>query len=114
MKQHMRILALVLAAILWSSLLPVAVAESYTGTINTDKVFFRMKASTEAGYYCKLEKKTKVTVTGVLFQPKPFAAGAREPVIVGLTVSRFTVTELFGPLLPSASVSATCRLVATS
>ena len=65
MKQHMRILALVLAAILWSSLLPVAVAESYTGTINTDKVFFRMKASTEAGYYCKLEKKTKVTVTGV-------------------------------------------------
>ena len=65
MKQHMRILALVLAAILWSSLLPVAVAESYTGTINTDKVFFRRKASTEAGYYCKLEKKTKVTVTGV-------------------------------------------------
>lgn len=65
MKQHMRILALVLAAILWSSLLPVAVAESYTGTINTDKVFFRMKASTEAGYYCKLEKKTQVTVTGV-------------------------------------------------
>lgn len=68
MNKHLRRACLLLAMVLLGALLPSALAAetaTYTGTINADKVFFRMKASTEAGYYCKLAKKTKVTVTGV-------------------------------------------------
>ena len=40
-------------------------AASYTGTINDDKVFFRMKPSTSADYHGRLNKGTQVTVTGI-------------------------------------------------
>ena len=45
-------------------MLPTALAASYTGTINADKVFFRLRPSTSAVYYYQLSKGTKVTVTG--------------------------------------------------
>ncbi len=61
-----RFTALVMAVILAISLLPTAVASTtYTGTINEDKVFFRMGPGTNYDYYDKLSKGTKVTVTGV-------------------------------------------------
>lgn len=43
--------------------IPFALAAS-TGTVNTDKVFFRVKPNTKADYYCLLKKGTAVTVTG--------------------------------------------------
>src|SRR5215204_3960652 len=43
-------------------------------------------------------------VTSVLFQPFVFAAGVREPVIVGAPLSSLTVTEPF-PTFPSLSVA---------
>lgn len=58
--------AVVLLAALLFSVLPEAMAaSSYTGTINADKVFFRVNASTSSVYHCQLSKGTKVTVTGV-------------------------------------------------
>ena len=57
--------AVLLLMTLLLSIVPEALAASYTGTINTDKVFFRLYASTEYGYHCQLSKGTKVTVTGV-------------------------------------------------
>ena len=58
-------IAAVLLIVLMVSMIPEAMAASYTGTINADKVFFRKKASTSADYFCYLNKGTKVTVTGV-------------------------------------------------
>jgi hypothetical protein len=49
-------------------------------------------------------EQVKETVTSLLFQPLPFAAGLRAPVIVGADLSSFTVTEPF-PTLPSRSVA---------
>ncbi|MBR4537839.1 MAG: peptidoglycan-binding protein [Clostridia bacterium] len=46
------------------TLIPEAMAASYTGTVNADKVFFRINASTSSAYYYQLNKGTKVTVTG--------------------------------------------------
>ncbi len=57
--------AAVLVIVLLISMIPEAMAASYTGTINSDKVFFRKKASTSATYYGYLNRGTKVTVTGV-------------------------------------------------
>ena len=57
--------ALVLALVLCLSIFSAAYAASYTGTINEDKVFFRMKPSTSADYHGRLSKGTQVTVTGV-------------------------------------------------
>ena len=51
--------------VLLVTMIPEAMAASYTGTINSDKVFFRKKASTSATYYGYLNRGTKVTVTGV-------------------------------------------------
>ena len=66
MQQLKRGLAAVLLITLVFSMLPEALAAtSYTGTINTDKVFFRLYASTNSVYHCQLSKGTKVTVTGV-------------------------------------------------
>ena len=53
-----------LAITLLISMVPEALAASYTGTINEDKVFFRMKPNTSSDYYTQLKKGTKVTVTG--------------------------------------------------
>ena len=64
MKKTQRSIAWILILISLCALLPVSYAASYSGTINTDKVFFRKKASTSSGYYCLLKKNTKVTVTG--------------------------------------------------
>lgn len=55
----------VLMVVLLVTMIPEAMAASYTGTINADKVFFRMRANTNADYYCFLNKGTKVTVSGV-------------------------------------------------
>ena len=57
--------ALVLALVLCLSIFSAAYAASYTGTINEDKVFFRMKPNTSADYHGRLSKGTQVTVTGV-------------------------------------------------
>ena len=40
-------------------------AETYTGTINKDKVFLRMGANTSSGYYDKLDRGDKVTLLGI-------------------------------------------------
>ena len=64
MKTMRRPIALLLAVILLSALIPAAQAASYTGTINADKVFFRSKANTDSMYYAQLNKGAKVTVTG--------------------------------------------------
>jgi hypothetical protein len=45
-----------------------------------------------------------VTVTGVLFQPAAFAAGAAVAVMLGGTVSRFTTTVAVA-VLPAISVA---------
>ena len=59
-----RTVALLLAIALLISMMPEALAASYTGTINEDKVFFRMKPNTSSDYHTLLKKGTKVTVTG--------------------------------------------------
>src|SRR5688572_8198462 len=41
----------------------------------------------------------KVTITSVLFQPKPFAAGRREPEIVGFTLSMLIADSVADALL---------------
>ena len=63
MKTAQRSVALCLIFVIFCSLLPSALAAS-TGTINTDKVFFRVKPNTKADYYSLLKKGTAVTVTG--------------------------------------------------
>lgn len=42
--------------------LPALAAEAITGTVNADKVFFRMKANTDSEYYGQLNKGTKVAL----------------------------------------------------
>ena len=64
MKGFQRGTALLLTVVLFMALLPTAWAASYTGTVNEDDVFFRMKPSTDALFHCRLAKNTKVTVTG--------------------------------------------------
>ena len=56
--------ALLLAVLLCVSLIPTALGENYTGTVNEDKVFFRTQPNTDCVYYCQLAKGTKVKVTG--------------------------------------------------
>ena len=65
MKPFQRILAMLLMISIFISMIPTALAASYTGTVNTDDVFFRMKANTNCGFHCRLDKNTKVTVTGI-------------------------------------------------
>ena len=66
MKTVRRSIAFILIAVLLAGMVPQALAAaSYTGTINADKVFFRLRPSTSAVYYYQLKKGTKVTVTGV-------------------------------------------------
>ena len=65
MRTSQRGVALILTIILFVSMLPSALAASYTGTINEDKVFFRLHPNTNSVYHCFLNKGTKVTVTGV-------------------------------------------------
>ncbi len=55
--------ALCLAVMLGLSLSSFA-AEALTGTVNADKVFFRMKANTDSEYYAKLSKGAKVALLG--------------------------------------------------
>ena len=65
MKPFQRMLAMLLMFTIFCSLMPAALAASYTGTVNTDDVFFRMKANTNCGFHCRLDKNDKVTVTGI-------------------------------------------------
>ena len=63
-----RMLSLLLCAVLLLSVFPqtvFAAEKTYTGTITTDKVFFRKNASTSAGYYCRLNKGDKVEVSAI-------------------------------------------------
>ena len=64
MKMMRKGAALLLAVILLVSMLPQALAASYTGTVNADKVFFRLRPNTNSTYYTQLNSGTKVTVTG--------------------------------------------------
>ena len=63
MKAFHRSFALALAVMLICLMIPSAFAAS-TGTVNTDKVFFRVKASTSSDYHALLKKGTVVTITG--------------------------------------------------
>ena len=65
MRTMKRGVAAVLLVVLLIGMMPEALAASYTGTINADKVFFRLNANTNSVYHCQLAKGTKVTVTGV-------------------------------------------------
>jgi peptidoglycan hydrolase-like protein with peptidoglycan-binding domain len=60
-------LVLLLGLIIFTALFAfnAGAAQSYTGTINTDKVFFRMKANTSCGYHAVLKKGEKVAVLEV-------------------------------------------------
>ena len=64
MKKLQRAVAILLVIASFAVLMPVSLAASYTGTVNSDKVFFRTKASTNSGYHALLKKGTGVTVTG--------------------------------------------------
>lgn len=64
MRSTKRAVSLLLILVLLIGLMPTALAAFYTGTINADKVFFRMKPNTNADYFGFLSKGTKVTVTG--------------------------------------------------
>ena len=64
MSKSRRGIAFLLAVMLFIASLPVALAANSTGTINTDKVFFRSQPKTDAVYYSMLKKGDKVTVTG--------------------------------------------------
>ena len=60
-KLYDRTVALLLAIVLLISMMPEALAASYAGTINEDKVFFRMKPNTSSDYYTLLKKGTSVS-----------------------------------------------------
>lgn len=60
-----RVIAFLLSLLLFLSLLPAALAATYSGTINENSVFFRTKPNTSSAFYSRLNKGTKVTVTGV-------------------------------------------------
>ncbi|MGI6726482.1 MAG: peptidoglycan-binding protein [Christensenellales bacterium] len=61
-----RATALIAVVVLLGAFAPAALAaESYTGTVNKDKVFFRSRADTDSVYYAVLNKGTKVTILGV-------------------------------------------------
>ena len=58
--------ALLLALCLCAGMIPMALAaSSYPGTVNEDKVFFRLYPNSNSVYHYQLKKGTKVTVTGV-------------------------------------------------
>ena len=63
MKRAYRVLALLIVLFAVLEAFPAAQA-AQTGVINTDKVFFRMKASTSSAYYALLSKGASVSVTG--------------------------------------------------
>lgn len=67
MRLMRRLAACLLAVTLLCGIAPGALAadKTYTGTISKDKVFFRIKASTSGGYYCKLNQGVKVEVSAV-------------------------------------------------
>ncbi len=56
-----RLCLLVLSAVLCLLTLS-GLAETFVGTINADKVLFRMQANTNCGYYDRLDKGTKITL----------------------------------------------------
>ncbi|MBE5787440.1 MAG: hypothetical protein E7324_07875 [Clostridiales bacterium] len=59
-----RALVFLTTLILLIGMIPTALAASYTGTVNEDDVFFRMKPNTNCMFHCRLDKGDKVTVTG--------------------------------------------------
>ena len=65
MKSTRKIFCVLLLIAYICSLASIAQAAEYKGTINTDDVFFRARPSTDAVYYWRLKKDTKITVTGV-------------------------------------------------
>src|SRR5437667_177571 len=82
--------------------LPVLVTEAFcTSAVNVcpATVFVSRPDST-----APVSAQVKFTVTSVLFQPLPLAAGVRPPVIAGLVLSIFTVTLAVALVLPALSV----------
>lgn len=61
-----RFFALLLAVLALQSLAayPVSAAESFEGTVTADKVFLRVKASTDCDFYDQLNTGTKVSILG--------------------------------------------------
>lgn len=75
MRNHMyikgRLLAFIALAILMMSLAGGAMAAALTGTVNADKVFFRMQPNTDSEFYARLGKGAKValvTTKGEFYQ----------------------------------------------
>ena len=66
-----------------------------------------VRESVDAGEQSAMPESASVhandTTTSLLFQPKPFAAGVREPSIVGLTRSILTSIEFAFSALPALS-----------
>ena len=59
-----KIVAMLCLALILSLNLPAMAAEAITGTVNADKVFFRMQPETDSEYHAKLDKGTKVALLG--------------------------------------------------
>ncbi|NLM86758.1 MAG: SH3 domain-containing protein [Clostridiales bacterium] len=65
-KNLRRCLIVTLVAVTLLSLSPrTSLAETYTGTLNKDKVFFRARPNTDSIFYDQLDKGTKVTLLGI-------------------------------------------------
>ena len=61
-KQFLRILVCFLVLLLLQGVAAASAAESYPGKVNTDKVFFRMKANTNCDYHAVLKKGETIAV----------------------------------------------------
>lgn len=57
-----QIISVLCIALMTSIYLPAYASEALTGSVNADKVFFRMKPDTDSDYYAKLDKGTKVAL----------------------------------------------------
>ncbi|MDO5022054.1 MAG: peptidoglycan-binding protein [Eubacteriales bacterium] len=62
-KRFVTLLSIVILMV--SAVFTAYAAESYTGKINTDKVFFRMQSNTNCGYHAVLKKGDKVAILGI-------------------------------------------------
>src|SRR5438477_322564 len=89
-----------LPALSWQ--LPVLVTEAFcTSAVNVCPATLLVSRPDSTA---PVSAQVKFTVTSVLFQPLPLAAGVRPPVIAGLVLSIFTVTLAIALVLPALSV----------
>src|SRR3989442_14725881 len=85
-----------------STQLPVLVTEAFcTSAVNVCPATLLVSTPDSTA---PVSAQVKFTVTSVLFQPLPLAAGVRPPVITGLVLSIFTVTMPAGAALLAAAL----------